>query len=67
MLLLCLTLPIKLSDLGRPTRSIKTPVSIAIRVIEVLNPPLPHHEKVIAHGGPGIKYYWYASLNFIVM
>jgi len=30
-----------LSGLGGPTRSIKTPVSIAIRVIEVRNPPTP--------------------------
>jgi len=41
--------------LGGPTRSIKTPVSIAIRVIEVLNPLSPHHdhhhEKVTTHRG----------------
>jgi len=35
--------------LGGPNRSIKTPASIAIRVIEVRNPP--HHEKVTARGG----------------
>jgi len=28
-----------MSDLGGPIRSIKTPVSIAIRVTEVCNPP----------------------------
>jgi len=34
--------------LGGPTRSIKTPASKAIRVIEVRKPP--SHEKVTAHG-----------------
>jgi len=34
--------------LGGPNRSIKTPASIAIRVIEVHNPP---HEKVTERRG----------------
>jgi len=38
--------------LGGPDRSIKPPASIAVRVIEVRNPP-PPHGKVTAHGGGG--------------
>jgi len=34
-----------------PTRSTQIPVSIAIRVIEVRNPPSFHNEKVTAYGG----------------
>ena len=37
-------LPIDLSGLGDPTRSIKTPVSIAVRVNEAHKPT--HHDKV---------------------
>jgi len=51
VLLLCLTSTFNLSDLGGPTKSIKTPARIAIRVTEVRNPS--HHEKVTAHGGGG--------------
>jgi len=48
VLLLCLTSILQLVRLGWPYQEYKTPVSIAIRVIEVRNPP---HENVTAHGG----------------
>jgi len=47
-------LSFNLSGLGGPNRSIKTPASIAIRVIEVRNPP--HHGKVTAHGEVCVNY-----------
>jgi len=40
-LLLCLTSILQPVRLGRPYQEYKTPVSIAIRVIEVRNPPYP--------------------------
>jgi len=51
-----LLLSFNLSGLGGPTRSIKTPTSIAIRVNEVHNPP--YHVKMAAHGGYRIEYFF---------